>query len=204
MASSVLPRRKCVSVTVYSFALRNHTHSTTAVAEPDSPGECAQSTHFLVRLCDGPGPAKPWEEPGGLEGVSAYSRSRGLRPAHSARAPRGGRNAIQKRWPLSTMCDVAGPRRHECSVVNSHVAPFHITCLLKHAAQYGTPPPFQSCGTFQVRKEWEPDRGQQREKGTTKREHKTTWYTPLCVPLRRRLGLRPLHVGSIFTSALGC
>ena len=147
MASSVLPRRKCVSVTVYSFALRNHTHSTTAVAELDSPGECAQSTHFLVRLCDGPGPAKPWEEPGGLEGVSAYSRSRGLRPAHSARAPRGGRNAIEKRWPLSTMCDVAGPRRHECSVVNSHVAPFHITCLLKHAAQYGTPP-FQSCGTF--------------------------------------------------------
>ena len=204
MASSVLPRRKCVSVTVYSFALRNHTHSTTAVAELDSPGECAQSTHFLVRLCDGPGPAKPWEEPGGLEGVSAYSRSRGLRPAHSARAPRGGRNAIEKRWPLSTMCDVAGPRRHECSVVNSHVAPFHITCLLTHAAQYGTPPPFQSCGTFQVRKEWEPERGQQREKGTTKREHKTTWYTPLCVPLRRRLGLRPLHVGSIFTSALGC
>ena len=108
------------------------------------------------------------------------------------------------RCRLSTMCDVAGPRRHACSVVNSHVAPFHITCLLKHAAQYGTPPPFQSCGTFQVRKEWEPERGQQREKGTTKREHKTTWYTPLCVPLRRRLGLRPLHVGSIFTSALGC
>ena len=84
LASSVLPRRKCVSVTVYSFALRNHTHSTTAVAELDSPGECAQSTHFLVRLCDGPGPAKPWEEPGGLEGVSAYSRSRGLRSAACA------------------------------------------------------------------------------------------------------------------------
>ena len=81
LASSVLPRRKCVSVTVYSFALRNHTHSTTAVAELDSPGECAQSTHFLVRLCDGPGPAKPWDEPGGLEGVAAYSRSRAIASA---------------------------------------------------------------------------------------------------------------------------
>ena len=149
----------------------------------------------------GRGPPSLGKNPGALKGFR-HTLGLGLsraRPwpssAHSARAPRGGRNAIEKRWPLSTMCDVAGPRRHECSVVNSHVAPFHITCLLKHAAQYGTPPPpFQSCGTFQVRKEWEPERGQQREKGTTKREHKTTRYTPLCVPLRRRLGLRRINL----------
>ena len=147
----------------------------------------------------GRGPPSLGKNPGALKGFR-HTLGLGLsraRPwpssAHSAGAPRGGRNAIEKRWPLSTMCDVAGPRRHECSVVNSHVAPFHITCLLKHAAQYGTPP-FPKLWNFSseegVGARERPTKG----KGNDKERTQDYMVHPLCVPLRRRLGLRRINL----------